>query len=186
MGATMDPAQYAIVAYLRDPVGEFVEGLRREMHPKHAHLPAHISILPPRPLRGTETEALEQMEHVCELIAPFEITLGEVATFAPTTPTVFIRLARAAYRMRELHDRLNTGPLHADEPWPYMPHLTIAKMDTQEQSVRVLEEARCRWDQYSLTRTVVIEELTFVRQAGPDRWADIAPVPLGRRMAPTR
>lgn len=182
----MDAVQYAIVAYLHDPVGAFVEGLRREMHPKHAHLPAHISILPPRPLLGTEAEALESMEHVCESIAPFEIVMGEVATFAPTTPTVFIRLAHAAYRMRELHDRLNTGALHADESWPYMPHLTIAKMDTQEQSARILEEARRRWDEYAGTRTIVIEELTFVRQAGLDRWVDIAPVPLGRRLAPTR
>ena len=182
----MESVPYAIVAYLRDPVGEFVEGLRREMHPKHAHLPAHISILPPRPLHGTEAQALETMEQVCQAVAPFEITMGEVATFAPTTPTVFIRLAHAAYRMRELHDRLNSGPLRADEPWPYMPHLTIAKMDTQEDSDRVLNEARRRWDEYSATRRVMIDELTFVRQAGPDRWLDIAPVPLGRRLAQTR
>ena len=182
----MESVQYAVVAYLRDAVGQFVEGLRREMHPKHAHLPAHISILPPRPLHGTEAQALEAMEHVCEAVAPFEITMGEVATFAPTTATVFIRLAHAAYRLRELHDRLNTGPLRANESWPYMPHLTIAKMDTQEQSEHVLREARRRWEDYSSTRKVVIEELTFVRQAGPDRWVDIAPIPLGRRLALTR
>ena len=64
----MDSVQYAIVAYLRDSVGQFVESLRREMHPKHAHLPAHISVLPPRCLRGSETEALETMEYVCQAI----------------------------------------------------------------------------------------------------------------------
>ena len=181
----MDPQQYAIVAYLRDPVGEFVEGLRREMHPKHAHLPAHISVLPPRPLRGTEAEAIETMEFVCQPIQPFEITLGEVASFVPVTPTVFIRVAHAAYRMRELHDRLNAGPLYAEEPWPYMPHLTIAKMDTPEEAQRVVEAARTRWEGCQCTRRVVIGELTFVRQAGPDRWIDIAPVPLGRQLAPT-
>jgi hypothetical protein len=181
----MDPLQYAIVAYLRDPVGEFVEGLRCEMHPKHAHLPAHISILPPRPLRGTESEALETMEYVCQGIEPFEISLGEVATFLPATPTVFIRVAHAAYRMRELHDRLNVGPLHSAEPWPYMPHLTIAKMDTAEESQKVWEEGKRRWEDCQCNRRVLIGELTFVRQAGADRWLDIAPVPLGRRLAPT-
>ena len=181
----MDPLQYAIVAYLRDPVGELVEGLRREMLPKHAHLPAHFSILPPRPLRGTEAEALEAMEFVCQAIQPFEVTLGEVATFSPVTPTVFIRVAHAAYRMRELHDRLNVGPLHADESWPYMPHLTIAKMDTPEESKKVLEEGRWRWQEFKGNRCVAIGELTFVRQAGPDHWLDIALVPLGRRFAPT-
>jgi len=181
----MDPLQYAIVAYLRDPAGEFVEGLRGELHPRHAHLPAHISILPPRPLRGTEAEALETLEFVCHSIEPFEITLGEVATFLPATPTVFIRVAHAAYRMRELHDRLNVGPLHADETWPYMPHLTIAKMDTLEQATEVFAAARERWQACQCPRRLLVDQLTFVRQAGLDRWTDIAPVPLGRRLAPT-
>ena len=181
----MDPLQYAIVAYLRDPVGEFVERLRAEVKPKHAHLPAHISVLPPRPLRGTEAEALETIEYVCQGIQPFEVSLGEVATFLPLTPTVFIRVAHAAYRLRELHDRLNVGPLHADEPWPYMPHLTIAKMDTAEQATRVVEEAKRRWEDCQCTRRVVVGELTYVRQAGTDRWLDIAPVPLGQRLAHT-
>ena len=182
----MDPLQYAIVSYLRDPVGEFVEGLRREMHPKHAHLPAHISILPPRPLRGTEAEALESMEYVCQGIEPFEVVLGEVATFLPLTPTVFIRVAHAAYRMRELHDRLNVGPLHSDEPWPYMPHLTIAKMDTADEAEKVLKEGRHRWQECPCSHRVLIGELTFVRQAGADRWLDIAPVRLGRHFAHTK
>ena len=33
--------------------------------------------------------------------------MGDVETFLPLTPTVFIRVARGAYRMRELHDRMN-------------------------------------------------------------------------------
>lgn len=181
----MDSVQYAIVAYLRDSVGQFVDRLRCEMHPKHAHLPAHISVLPPRSLRGSEAEALETMEYVCQAILPFEITSGEVATFQPATPTVFIRVAHAAYRMRELHDRLNVGPLYSEEPWPYMPHLTIAKMDTPEEAAKVFEEAQRRWQDFQGSRRIAIEELTFVRQAGTDRWLDIAPIPLGRRLAPT-
>jgi len=41
---------------------------------------------------------------------------------------------RAAYRMRELHDRLNTKMLSSHEEWPYMPHLTIVKMAAEEQA----------------------------------------------------
>ena len=111
--------------------------------------------------------------------------LGEVATFTPVTPTVFIRVAHAAYRMRELHDRVNVGALHAEEQWPYMPHLTIFRMDTAEQAAAALEEARRRWDDYRESRRVLIDQLTFVRQVGANRWMDLAPVPLGRRLAPT-
>jgi hypothetical protein len=75
--------QYALVAYIRNAVGEFVEHLRGELHPAHAHLPAHISILPPRRLCGTEAEALALVERVCQDVNPFEVTLGDVENFMP-------------------------------------------------------------------------------------------------------
>ena len=182
----MPSPQYALVAYVRSPVGEFVESLRRELHPKHAHLPAHISLLPPRLLQDSEEAALRLIESVCREVEPFEFVLGEVASFMPVTPTVFIRVAHAAYRMRELHDHLNVGPLAAEEQWPYMPHLTIVRMDRAEEAEPVLAEARRRWEQYHGTRRVLLEQLTFVREAGENSWVDLAPVPLGRRLAPTR
>ena len=179
----MRPLQYALVAYVKSPVAVFVENLRREFHPTQAHLPAHLSILPPRILQGSEPQSVHAVQQVCRSVDPFEIVLGEVATFMPVTPTVFIRVAHAAYRMRELHDRLNLDSLHAEEQWPYMPHLTIFRMDTVEQALPALEEARRRWDRYGESRRVLIDQLTFVREAGANSWVDLAPIPLGRRLA---
>ncbi len=181
----MGETQYALVSYVRNSVGEFVESLRRELYPKHAHLPAHISVLPPRGLQESEAEAIELLERLCSDIPPFEIVLGEVASFMPITPTVFIRVAHAGYRMRELHDRVNVGALHADEQWPYMPHLTIFRMDVLQEAEPALAEARRRWQSYQGSRRVLVDHLTFVRQVAQDRWADVAPVPLGR-LASTR
>src|ERR1700675_3973837 len=129
----MPGSRYALVAYVRNPVGEFVEQLRRELHPELPHLAAHLTILPPRVLHGSELSARETLEEVCSQVEPFTVTLGEVETFCPLTPTVFFRVAHAAYRMRELHDRLNTQALAAQEEWPYMPHLTIVKMGAETQ-----------------------------------------------------
>jgi len=169
---------YAVIAYVRSPVGIFVEELRRELHPAHTHADAHITVLPPRPLSGSEQEALEVIAQVGQSTMPFEVAMGEVETFAPLTPTVFLRVARGAYRMRELHDMLNQGALRFDEPWTYMPHLTIAKMDTVEESARVLDVARARWAGYAGPRTVRIQSLTLVKGTG-ERWVDVAKRPLG-------
>jgi 2'-5' RNA ligase len=176
--------QYALVAYVNGPAALFVEALRREFHPTQAHLPAHITILPPRFLQGSEADALGLLEQVCQRIEPFNIVLGEVANFMPVTPTVFIRVAHAGYRMRELHDRTNLGVLHAEEQWPYMPHLTIVRMDTTERAEPAFAESRRRWEDYRDSRRILIDELTFVREAGADSWYDLAPIPLGRRVAP--
>lgn len=177
----MQSSLYGLVAYVRSTPGEFVENLRNELHPEHAHLSAHITVLPPRPLQGTEQEAIDLLSESCSQVPPFEVGLGEVETFMPSTPTVFIRVARAAYRMRELHDLLNRWPLQFEESLPYMPHLTIAKLATDDRAREVFDIAQSRWHSYKGTRSIRVETLTFVR--GRDfTWSDVAPVPLGGRL----
>src|SRR6202521_489600 len=100
----MPSLRYALVAYIKSPVGEFVENLRRESHPDLPHLAAHLTLLPPRPLRGTEAAALQMLEQVCGQAEPFDVTLGAMETFVPVTPTLYIRVETGASRMRELHD----------------------------------------------------------------------------------
>lgn len=182
-----EPCQYALVAYIRNTLGEFVENLRAELNPAHAHLPAHITVLPPRQLSGSEEEAVALVQQVCRHVAPFEVSLGDVENFMPITPTVFIRVAFAAYRVRELHDALNTGALFYNEQWPYMPHLTIVKLETMDAANRALETARQRWAKFECPRKTMITELTFVR-SGEDlaHWDDLAPVTLGGQAATAR
>src|SRR5438309_2114852 len=170
-------SQYALVAYVRHPIGEFVQNLRRDLHPDLPHLPAHVTVLPPRHLptgANEEKSAVESLERMCRDIDPFEIVLGDVETFVPVTPTVFLRVEHAAYRLRELHDRLAIGCLRSEEPWPYMPHLTIVKMGGEQSAMAAFEFARDRWKQYTGSRRIVIEELTFVREAGDGSWLDLA------------
>src|ERR1700736_3213343 len=94
----MQNPRYALVAYITSPVGEFVESLRRELHPDLPHLAAHLTLLPPRPLDGTESAALQTLETVCGNAEPFEVSLGHMETFIPATPTIYIRVDRAASR----------------------------------------------------------------------------------------
>jgi 2'-5' RNA ligase len=178
--------RYALVAYVRNPVGEFVERLRRELHPELPHLAAHLTILPPRLLTGSETSVIQALGEACREAEPFEVTLGEVETFIPVTPTVFIRVAHAAVRMQELHDQLNRDGVGCSEELPYVPHLTIAKMGTEEQAWKAFEVARRHWAKYAGSRHIALEELTFVRESESNRWVDLAPVPLGGKVASRR
>jgi 2'-5' RNA ligase len=173
----MDGLVYAVVAYVRNPVGIFVEELRRELHPAHTHADAHLTVLPPRPLSGSGQEALNLLAEVAQAVSRFEVTMGDVETFAPVTPTVFLRVARGAYRMRELRERLNRDALYFKEPWPYMPHLTIAKMDNLKDAEKVLAAARRRWQAYTGPRNVSINSLVLVKGSG-ERWVDVSKLPL--------
>jgi len=146
---------------------------------------AHVTILPPRELIGPESAALEFLEEACGHIIPFDVALGDVETFLPATPTVFIQVKRAAYRLRELHDKLSAEALCCAEQFPYMPHLTIAKVGSEEQALAALNVARERWAEFDGKREIHVSELMFVKE-GSDCWYDVAPVPLGRSLLSSR
>ena len=175
----MQSLRYALVAYVRSPVGEFVENLRRKLHPNLPHLAAHITFLPPRLLRGTEAAALQMLAGVCSQAEPFEVTLGDVQSFVPTTPTVYIRVTSGAARLQELHDQLNKQLLAFTEEWPYIPHLTVVKMATEPMAEQALRIARERWQRYAGSRRILLDRLTFVREDAQNCWVDLAPVLLG-------
>jgi len=99
------------------------------------------------------------------------------------TPTVFIRVAHAGYRMRELHDLLNTSALLCQEEWPYMPHLTIVKMGAEDEAQHAYRVARTRWAEFDGGRCIEIHDLTFVREEAPYHWVDLAGIRLGHRLA---
>jgi 2'-5' RNA ligase len=178
----MQNPRYALVAYVKRPAGEFVENLRRELHPDLPHLPAHLTILPPRPLLGAESAALQLLEQICGEEEPFEVSLGEVETFVPVTNTVYIRVDGAASRMCQLHSRLNTDALAFREEWPYIPHFTVAKMTAEEAARNAFQIARERWAQYAGSRRILLEKLTFVREGANSCWVDLAPIRLGRSL----
>jgi len=178
----MQNPRYALVAYLKNPAGTFVESLRRELHPDLPHLAAHLTMLPPRALQGTESAALQVLERICDAEEPFEVTLGDVETFIPITPTVYIRVEAGAARMSELHSKLNTEALAFKEEWPYIPHLTIVKMTAEPPAQTAFQLARDRWAHYAGARRILVERLTFVREVALNQWVDLAPVRLGRTL----
>jgi 2'-5' RNA ligase len=179
----MPPPQYALVAYVKNDLGRFVEELRHEIHPTLEHLPAHLSILPPRLLQGSEQEALATLERLCDEVAPFQVAMNGVDSFRPVTPTVFLRVEIAA-PLHQLHDRLNTATLAGKEQWSYTPHLTIVKLANEDRLPAVLELARERWKAYRGPRRTQVEEVTFVREGErAGRWTDLASISLGRALA---
>jgi 2'-5' RNA ligase len=170
----MQNERYALVGYVKGPAGEFVENLRRELHPA-----AHLTLLPPRLLHGTEGSALLLLERICGETEPFEVVLGDVETFNPVTPTVYIRVSQAASRMCDLHAQLNTQALECHEEWPYIPHMTIAKMAPGQPVEKAFQMAAERWARYTGNRRILLERLTFVREDGNNCWVDLASVVLG-------
>jgi len=178
----MQNPRYALVGYVKGPAGEFVENLQRELHPDLPYLAAHLTLLPPLTLLDTENSPLQFLERICCEAQPFEFVLGDVETFTPATPTVYIRVSQGSARMCELHGQLNTLALEYHEEWPYTPHMTIVKMAAGQLVQNAFQIARERWASYTGSRRILLERLSFVRENGQNCWVDLAPVLLGRTL----
>src|SRR5947209_15990651 len=116
---------FALVIYIPDPLGRFLDDLRKELVPGcNPH--AHVSVLPPRPIAVDWQVAAEQVR-LCAAERPqFEIALGSVRMF-PVTNVIYIELARGEAEMHEMHAAMNSGALAFAEPFVYHPHITLAQ-----------------------------------------------------------
>src|SRR5205823_10490916 len=166
--------QYAVVCYLAGDLAAFVESLRRELAPEQAHLRAHITLLPPRRLQSGEENAVALVQATAETRAAIPVTLAEKPeTFLPVSPTIYLPVAGGAERLCDLHAQLNNGALLAAEPWPYVPHVTVANLPNPGQTRSDLELCAKRWKHYTGPRQFVVDQLVFVREEASGRWLDL-------------
>src|SRR5580700_8026029 len=151
---------FALVIYIGDPLGRFLDDLRRELSPQcNPH--AHVSVLPPRPLSVDWREASEQVRLLTEGWAPFDVELAEIGIF-PVTNVVYIEVGKGAAELENMHRAMNTGPLGFEEPFAYHPHVTLAQEIPLNCVTEVHEIARKRWREFPGNRTFRAERTTFV------------------------
>lgn len=169
--------QFALVIYIPDPLGRFLDDLRLELAPDcRPH--AHVSVLPPRPLSTPWQIVCEQARALAGEFAPFEIEAAEPAVF-PATEVVYLELVRGAKELHEMHDALCRGPLQFKEPYPFHPHITLAQEMPSGSLAEVFEAASRKWKEYTGPRSFRAEKAVFVQNTAQNRWIDLAEFSLG-------
>lgn len=168
---------FALVAYIPDPLGHFLDHLRRELVPG-CRPRAHVTILPPRPIFSEPEAASEQVGVTALESEPFEVLCGEVAIF-PVTDVVYLELRSGFRELRDLHRKLNKEHLEYQEPFPYHPHITLAQELPSGTAGAVAEHAARRWNEFRFERGFAVEKLSFVQSTVKNTWIDLAYHPLG-------
>lgn len=114
---------FALVSYIPDPLGSFLDGMRRSL-PGYEFAQAHITILPPRrvalPAERASAYALETLRK----FPPFDVNFRSVRRFEPTN-ILYLPLAAGNSCVNEMHQELNSGELAAEEEFEFVPHVTL-------------------------------------------------------------
>jgi 2'-5' RNA ligase len=169
--------RFALVAYIPDPLGSFLDALRREIVPASA-VRAHVTILPPRPLEAPVESAVAELHAEIADLASFEIEVQCAAVFDGTS-VIYLGLGAGSSELHRIHGRLNRGLLEFSEPFPYHPHITLAQDLRPEEVGNVFEEAKRRWAEHAGSRSFPVETITFVRNTSQNGWMDLAHWTLG-------
>lgn len=166
---------FALVAYIPGRLGEFLDQLRRDLEPNSLAPRAHLTLLPPRPLKPDVTveEAKQYLAGALSDMPPLEIYLGAVDKF-PVTNVVYVAVDGGFMQMRRTHGILNAGPLCFAEPFHYHPHVTLAQGLDEALSVSVHAAAQDRWANYRGPRQFTVESFCFVQNTLANRWLDLA------------
>jgi 2'-5' RNA ligase len=88
----------------------------------------HVTLLPPTPLDSADITAVDK--HLAEVATAgrrFDMHLAGTGTFRPTSPVVFVQVARGVGDCEELERAIRQGPLARDLDFPYHPHVTVAQ-----------------------------------------------------------
>jgi 2'-5' RNA ligase len=168
---------FALVIYIPDPLGKFLDDLRRKLVP-HYNPHAHVSVLPPRPLSVEWQRASADARAILEACPPFEVELADVHSF-PVTDVIYLEVGAGASQLRRLHKAMCQGPLFFDEPFPYCPHVTLAQEIPHERARETEEIARRCWKEFRGERRFRVERAVFVQNTAQDCWIDLAEYELG-------
>jgi len=168
---------FALVIYIPDPLGGFLDDLRRRLVPGcNPH--AHVSVLPPRPLAVDWQEAGEQVRQCAANWAPFDIVLDKLRIF-PVTNVIYLELGQGAAEMCRIHGAMNSQALEFHEPFEYHPHITVAQEIPPDNVAAVNRLAQELWDSYTGPRTFRAGRAAFVQNTLGNSWIDLAEFSLG-------
>ena len=100
---------------------------RRVGDPAAERVFPHVTLLPPTVVEPGDLADIEKhLEDVADHGRPFVMHLAGTGTFRPTSPVVFVQVARGVGDCEELESAIRRGPLERRLDFPYHPHVTIA------------------------------------------------------------
>lgn len=131
----------AIVLFPRSAELAAIEEFRRRHDPLATVIAAHVTLVFPF-VSALEADVLRS--HIAATTAavpPFVIRFDGVT--AEDEGYLFFNITRGSATIRQLHDRLYTGPLspHLSSRHVYTPHLTVGRLPTASEQAAALREA---------------------------------------------
>lgn len=175
--ARADAPVFALVAYLPNPLGSYLNAMREAL-PGYKAGNVHLTLLPPRPVTTKTAGAYLELEKSLDEFDRFEVTLTGVTTFEDTG-VIYIAVDRGQQESRLIHQKLNRGSFAFAEPFEYKPHITLVRPVDESSRRAVQEQAVALWERCPFPKTFELTSVDFLRQSPDGGWEKLWQKTLG-------
>jgi len=125
--------KYGIVIFPESEVQDRVNALRKRYDSHYNLIAPHVTVKEAFELDDVES-AVNHIEEVTKKIPPFTLKVNKIKTFLPTSPVVYLAFEENPV-IKQLHEKINSGPLYHEATFKFIPHITIAQdLSSQELS----------------------------------------------------
>jgi 2'-5' RNA ligase len=159
---------FALVAYVTEPLRSMIDDLKSSVSGKRP-APAHITLLPPRPLRTDPAIAYDRIREVLAGFPAFELELTEICQF-PSTNVLYLAVGKGQSEVYEIYRALNQGSFHHTEEFEFLPHLTLACPADPAVAAEMKASLEKSWNQVRHLQPVVIDRAAFLSRTVDGDW----------------
>ena len=169
----MPRVRLGVVLLIPPPAAQEIVGIQRALG-SPLRVPPHVTLVPP------VNVAVERLDAAIEIVRraaagcpALRLALGPVLTFWPDTPVVYLAVGGDVDAVGRLRGALSRGPFDRPQPWPFVPHVTLAE-DVQPDLILPVSRGLGGF------HADVGVEVVHVLREGDDRvWSPIADARLG-------
>ena len=151
---------FALVSYIPEPLGSFFHQLRGTL-PGGSNPQAHVTVLPPRPLRVPVDTATDEAVRILSRFPAFEVELSSIGRFAETN-FLYLDIGDGSALFHDLHDALNAGDLAHAEEFEFRPHLTLGGPVPEANLPSIQGQAEVAWLSADHPRRFTVDEIVFL------------------------
>jgi len=177
-----DVQLYALIGFIPGALGEYLNRVRRELVPG-CLFRSHVTVLPPRLLRGSPDELSTSLAAKLAGMEALEIGVGKVEVFS-SSGVIYLSIESGREELRRIHEHLVHGVFDSSEQYPFHPHITLAQEFPPEQLSELVARAEALWRDYPYERAFSLRQLCFVRGADLANWEHVSHHELCLHLSP--
>lgn len=119
--------EYGIAIFPSKKLQDLANSLRKRYDPRYSLIPPHVTVKEPFELAESDvSEVTEKIRDVAAGVSPFTLEVYKISSFHPTNNVIYMKV-RETEELTRLHQELNTGILHREKTYPFVPHITVAQ-----------------------------------------------------------